>query len=323
MSFRPASAVALLAGVSLLAAGCSIKKDDSADKNLSGGSIKSSTLKGASLTVGSKEFDEQLLLGQITVLALKAAGAKVTDKTNIQGTNNARKALTDGDIDLYWDYTGTGWIDFLHNTTPVADPQKQFEATKKEDLAKNKIVWVDPAPANNTYALAAKQSTLNKFKVKTLSDYAALAKRDPSDATLCVESEFKSRDDGFPGVEKKYNFTLPGKDEKLLDTAVVYTTLNKGGDCNFGEVFETDGRVAGLHLKLVQDDKKFFPVYNPAVTMRESVYKKYPKIENVFKPIAAKLDTATLSALNKKVSVDGEKPDKVAHDWLKSEGFIG
>jgi osmoprotectant transport system substrate-binding protein len=323
MTSRPVRTIALLAGVSVLAGACGISKKDSTDKNLGGGSIKNTTLKGASLTVGSKDFDEQLLLGQISIVALKAAGAKVKDKTNIQGTNNARKALTDGDIDLYWDYTGTGWIDFLKNTTPIEDPQKQFAATQKEDLAKNKIVWADPAPANNTYALAAKQATLNKFKVKTLSDYAALAKKDPADATLCVESEFKSRDDGFPGVEKKYGFTLPGGDEKLMDTAVVYTTLDKGKDCNFGEVFETDGRVAGLNLKLITDDKKFFPIYNPAVTMTQAIDKKYPKIADVFKPIAAKLDTATLSALNKKVSVDGEKPNKVAQDWLKQEGFIG
>ena len=312
---------ALALGIAL--SSCAISDDKGGSTDLAGGSIQSDLLKGDTLTVGSKDFDEQLLLGQISLVALKAAGATVTDKTNIQGTSNTRAALVKGDIDLYWDYTGTGWITFLKHTDPIPDSQKQYEAVKKEDLAKNKIVWLDPAPANNTYALAAKQATLDKYKVASLSDYAALAKKDPQAASLCVESEFKSRDDGFPGVEKTYDFTLPDAQEKLLDTAVVYTTLNKGGTCNFGEVFETDGRVSGLNLVLLKDDKSFFPIYNPAVTMKEATATKYPKLADLFKPIADKLTTDELSALNKKVSVDGEKPNAVATEWLKSNGFIG
>lgn len=319
-------AVGPLAGalaLGLALSSCAISDDKGTSTELAGGSIQSDLLKGDQLTVGSKDFDEQLLLGQISLVALKAAGATVTDKTNIQGTSNTRAALVKGDIDLYWDYTGTGWITFLKHTDPIPDSQKQYEAVKKEDLAKNKIVWLDPAPANNTYALAAKQATLDKYKVSTLSDYAALAKKDPQAASLCVESEFKSRDDGFPGVEKTYDFKLPDNQEKLLDTAVVYTTLNKGGTCNFGEVFETDGRVSGLNLVLLKDDKSFFPIYNPSVTLKEATATKYPKLADLFKPIAAKLTTDELSTLNKKVSVDGEKPNAVATEWLKSNGFIG
>jgi len=319
-------AFGLIAGalaIGLAVSGCSISDDSGSGGDLSGGSIKGDTLDGASFSVGSKDFDEQLLLGQITLVALKAAGAKVTDKTNIQGTSNTRRALMSGDIDMYWDYTGTGWITFLKHTKPIPDSQKQYEAVKKEDLAKNKIAWMDPAPANNTYALAAKQSTIDKYDVHSLSDYAALAKKNPKAASICVESEFKSRDDGFPGVEKTYGFQLPDAQEKLLDTAVVYTTLNKGGTCNFGEVFETDGRVSGMNLVLLKDDKQFFPIYNPALTMKESLAKKYPELEDLFKPIAEKLTTKQLADLNKKVSVDGEKPKKVATDWLKDEGFIG
>ncbi|MDN5767476.1 MAG: glycine betaine ABC transporter substrate-binding protein [Humibacillus sp.] len=320
---RLAGPVAGALALGLALSSCAISDDQGTGTDLAGGSIKSDLLKGDSFTVGSKDFDEQLLLGQITLVALKAAGASTTDKTNIQGTSNTRAALVKGDIDMYWDYTGTGWITFLKNTKPIPDSQKQYEAVKKEDLAKNKIAWLDPAPANNTYAIAAKQPTIDKYKTKTLSDYAALAKKDPQAASICVESEFKSRDDGFPGVEKTYGFTLPDNQEKLLDTAVVYTTLNKGGTCNFGEVFETDGRVSGLNLVLLKDDKSFFPIYNPALTMQEATAEKYPELADLFKPIAAKLTTEELSSLNKKVSVDGEKPNAVATEWLKSNGFIG
>jgi osmoprotectant transport system substrate-binding protein len=96
------------------------------------------------------------------------------------------------------------------------------------------------------------------------SDYAALAKKDPAAASMCLESEFQSRDDGFLGAKKAYGFALSGTSGRLLDTAVVYTELNKGGTCNFGGVFTADGRVASLKLAVVKDDKKFFPIYNPA-----------------------------------------------------------
>lgn len=319
-------ALGLVAGalaISMAMSSCGISDDKGSAGDLAGGSIKSDLLDGASLSVGSKDFDEQLLLGQITLVALKAAGAKVTDKTNIQGSANTRLALEKGDVDIYWDYTGTGWITYLKNTEPIPDSEKQYEAVKKEDLAKNNVVWWDPAPANNTYAIAAKKDTIDKYDVHSLSDYAALATKDPEAASVCIESEFKSRDDGFPGVEKTYGFKLPDAQQKLLDTAVVYTELDKGGTCNFGEVFETDGRVAKMELVLLKDDKQFFPIYNPAVTLKKATADKYPQIQDLFKPIAAKLTTQTLSDLNKKVSVDGEKPDKVATDWLRSEGFIG
>ena len=312
---------ALMAVASVAVSGCTVSKDSAGDNVKSGSIQKVDALNGAKLTVGSKDFDEQLLLGQVAIVALQAAGATPVDKTNIQGSNNTRLALTGGDIDLYWEYTGTGWISYLKNTKPIDDSQKQFDAVVKAD-AKNGITWWDRAPANNTYALAQTQATLDKYGVKTLSDYAALAKKNPAAASICIESEFQSRDDGLPGVKKAYGFKLPGKSEHLLDTAVVYTELNKGGTCNFGEVYETDGRVPSLKLNVLQDNKQFFPIYNPAISLRSDVAKKYPGLEALFKPIADKLTTEKLSALNKQVSVDGKKPRAVAQEWMRSEGFI-
>jgi osmoprotectant transport system substrate-binding protein len=304
-----------------LASGCTVSKSKDTQKAGTGSIKKIDALNGAKIKVGSKEFDEQLLLGQIAIVALQAAGADPVDKTNINGSTNVRQALTSGNIDLYWEYTGTDWITYLKNTKPIDDPQQQFDAVAQAD-AKNQVTWWDPAPANNTYAIAANAETISQYHVNTISDYMALAKRDPSAASICVESEFKNRDDGFPGVEKTYGFTLPSSDEHLLDTAVVYTELNKGGTCNFGEVYETDGRVSSLKLTLLKDDRKFFPIYNPAISARTSIATQYPQLKDLFAPIAAKLDTATLASLNKKVSVDGETPAKVAHDWMASQGFI-
>jgi len=318
---RLAPLTAVLAVASLAVSGCTVSKESVGEGVKSGSIQKVDALKDAKLRVGSKDFDEQLLLGQIAMVALEAAGATPVDKTNIQGSNNTRLALTGGAVDLYWEYTGTAWISYLKKTEPIHDSVKQYDAVVEADAAKG-VTWWDRAPANNTYALAQTQATLDKYGVKTLSDYAVLAKKDPAAASMCLESEFQSRDDGFPGVEKSYGFKLPKTSEHLLDTAVVYTELSKGGSCNFGEVFTTDGRVASLKLNVIEDDKKFFPIYNPALSVRSDVAKKYPGLEALFKPIADKLTTDALLAMNKEISVDGAKPRVVAEKWMKAEGFI-
>lgn len=311
---------AVLVMVAALAAGCTIGKDDAGTQVGEGSIKKIDALSGAQIRVSSKEFDEQLLLGQIALVALQAAGANPQDKTNITGSSNVRQALTSGAVDLYWEYTGTAWISYLKQTKPIADPQAQYDAVKQADAA-NGVTWWARSPANDTYAIAVNPATQARTGVKTLSDYAALAKRDPAAASTCIGPEFKSRDDGFPGLEKAYGFDLPAPQEHLLNDAVIYPTVGKGDTCGFGEVAATDGRVAGQHLVVLEDDKHFFPTYNPAITIASGVARKYPQLEQVFAPIAAKLDTATLTELNKKVSVEGQKPATVARDWLKAAGF--
>ncbi|WP_040406100.1 glycine betaine ABC transporter substrate-binding protein [Amycolatopsis nigrescens] len=318
---RVAAALALIAATALTA-GCTIS-DDKGQAPAGGGSIqKIEALSGAPIKVSSKEFDEQLLLGQLTMVVLQAAGAAPEDRTNITGSSNVRQALTTGAVDLYWEYTGTGWISFLNKTEPVTDPQALFDAVKKEDAANN-VTWWARSPANDTYAIAVNQKALAQFGVKTLSEYAALVKQNPAAASTCIGPEFRSRDDGFPGLEKTYGFDLPEAQEHLVNDAVIYPTLGKGDTCNFGEVASTDGRVSAQNLTVLQDDKQFFPIYNPALAVRGPVAQQYPQLEQLFAPIAAKLDTPTLMELNKKVSVEGQNPNAVARDWLKASGFIG
>jgi osmoprotectant transport system substrate-binding protein len=314
-------AVPALVAVAALAGGCTIEPESNETPVGKGSIEKIEALSGAEIKVGSKEFDEQLLLGQIAFVALRAAGANPVDKTNITGSANVRQALTTGEIDLYWEYTGTGWVNYLKNTEPIPDAEALYDAVKKADAA-NEVVWWARSPANDTYAIAVNQDALKKYGTKTLSDYALLAKQDPAAASTCIGPEFKSRDDGFPGLQKAYGFTLPDAQIHLLNDAVIYPTAGQGGTCNFGEVATTDGRVSAQHLTPLEDDKHFFPIYNPAITIRGSVAKQYAQLEQVFEPIAAKLDTSKLTELNKKVSVDGAKPIDVATEWLKSEGFI-
>ena len=279
-------------------------------------------LKGVSLRVGSKEFTEQLVVGQLTLELLRAHGANVTDKTNIKGSTNTRNALTSGRIDLYWDYTGTGWITYLKHVKLIPDSARQYAAVAKEDLAKNKIVWEQPAPLNNTYAFAIRQAKGQELGVKTLSDMANLLKTKPSEATFCIESEFSTRDDGWPGLKKAYGMNVPSGDVKQLDTGVIYTETAKGKTCNFGEVFTTDGRIPAKNLQVLQDDRHFFPIYNAALTLRKEIADKNPQIAKIVAPVAQKLTDETMRKLNAKVDVDGFEPKQVAHDWLKEQGFI-
>jgi osmoprotectant transport system substrate-binding protein len=287
-----------------------------------GGTSGKADLSGADITVGSKEFTEQLVLGQIALQVLENAGASVEDQTRLAGSVAARQALTSGQIDTYWEYTGTGWITYLKHTKPIQNSQKQYEAVAKEDLKKNGIEWLPPAPANNTYAIAVRKEAYDKLGVKKLSDFKQLINENPEEATLCVGTEFSTRDDGLPGMEKAYGYKFPRDNLVKIDEGLIYQATDKGEKCNFGEVFATDGRIEGLGLKVIEDDKSFFPIYNPSLNVRKEVVDKYPEIKKIFAPISKKLTTETLQKLNAQVDIDGQLPEDVAQKWLSDNGFI-
>ncbi|MEU8118318.1 glycine betaine ABC transporter substrate-binding protein [Spirillospora sp. NPDC049024] len=279
-------------------------------------------LKGATFTVGSKDFSESIVLGKITIALLRAHGATVNDKTNIKGSTNTRTALTSKNIDMYWEYTGTGWVTYLKHTEPIPDSGRQYEAVAREDLEKNGIVWTKPAPLNNTYAFAVQKDKAAALGVTKLSDLAALARSKPADATFCIESEFSTRDDGWPGMSKAYGLDVPKGAVKSVDTGVIYSETKKGKTCTFGEVFATDGRIASMGLTVLQDDKRFFPVYNAALTLRKETAAKYPQIQQYLDPVAAKLTDDVMRKLNAQVDAEGLEPEKAANDWLDEQGFL-
>ncbi|MEU9364028.1 glycine betaine ABC transporter substrate-binding protein [Streptomyces avermitilis] len=311
----------LLAGVLVAAAGCGLTSGSPMVDDVRPGSIgQGEPLKGAHLTVTSKEFTEQLILGAIMGIAFQAAGAEVLDRTGIQGSVGAREAVKNGDADGMYEYTGTAWITYLGNSEPITDPLKQWQAVRDADL-KNGVTWLAPSALNNTYALAMNQANFKKYGTKTLSDVAALATSDPKAVTLCVESEFANRADGLPGMEKAYGMKLPAANITQMDTGIIYTQVAKGS-CTYGEVFTTDGRIKSMNLVVMRDDKKFFPNYNVAPEINTKTLKKYPAIAEVLDPVTKKLDNTVAQDLNAKVDVDGQDPHQVALDWMKEEGFV-
>ena len=284
----------------------------------------SGTQRDAQFAVGSEGFTEQEVLGNIAIEVLRAADATVIDRTGLGGNEAVRQALEEGEIDLYWEYTATGWLVHLSETNPIPDPQKQYEAVARQDLEENGIRWLDPAPGNDTYAIAASEKTINDLGVETVSDLGRLIEDRPEEATLCLnnDDDFRTRFDGLPGLERAYGFQFP--EDNLIEMSVdaVYDATDEGEICNFGVVFTTSGYIRELDLRLLEDDEDFFAVYNPALTVRQNVYEQYPQLRKIFVPISEKLDTATLRKLNYRVDAGGESPEKVARTWLKNEGFI-
>ncbi|WP_047866223.1 glycine betaine ABC transporter substrate-binding protein [Rubrobacter aplysinae] len=320
-------ALALVASLVLAGCGGVVGGGSSAS-----GPISDVDLSGADLTVGSKDFTEQLILGYIAVKSLESTGASVTDQVGLASTNAARSALVNGDIDMYWEYTGTNYITHLGNTDPPDDSQKLFDTVQETELQENDIRLLEPpAPMNNTYALAVRQEVYNEdsdqydedlAQMEKLSDIGQLIEENPDKATVCVDSEFAARDDGLPGMEKEYGYEFPKGNISRFQEGVIYDRADEGDPCNFGEVFTSDGRVAALNLKPLEDDEGFFPLYNPTINVREEVYQENKALSDLFEPISEEITLKTMQELNARVDVDGEDPEDVAEDWLTEQGFI-
>lgn len=312
-----------LAGVLALAVGgCGLKSGSPMVDDVSPGSVgQGRPLEGASLTVTSKNFSENIILGQMVGLVFKAAGAEVLDRTNLAGSISTREAIVQGDADAMYEYTGTAWITYLGHAEPIADPLKQWEAVRDADR-ENGVVWLPQSTLDNTYALAISRKNNEKYKLRTLSDAAALAKRDPSAVTVCVENEFASRDDGLPGMQKAYGMGLPASNIRKMDAGIIYTQVSKSDSCLLGEVYTTDGRIKAMDLTVLEDDRRFFPNYNAAPELNGKAFAEHPEIADLLNPVTAKLTTAVAQDLNAKVDVEGQDPHEVAKEWLIKEGFI-
>ncbi|MGH3386813.1 MAG: glycine betaine ABC transporter substrate-binding protein, partial [Nocardioidaceae bacterium] len=315
---RQVRAVLAAGGVSLLAAGCGLQGANAYVPEAQPGSVERvDSLEGVEVTVGSKNFTEQLILGKMAGIVLKASGAEVNDKTNLAGSNASRQAQVDGAVDMGWEYTGTAWVSYFAEDEPIEGRIPQWEAVRDRDLDENGLVWLEPAPMNNTYAFATPKETAEELGITKMSD---LAKLPVEDLTFCVEAEFNNRDDGFRPMMETYGLPIgdkiPEDNVTILDTGVIYDVTDKGDTCNFGEVFTTDGRILALGLTPLEDDKAFLPLYNVAAVFQEGLLKDHPELEEAFGAVSEKLTTETMLELNAKVDVDGENPANVAMDWL-------
>ena len=268
------------------------------------------------ITVGSKEFTEQLLLGDMTIQVLESHGYETDDKTEIGGTAIVRQALEEGEIDLYWEYTGTAW--FTHfGESEALDPAAMETQVRATD-AGNGITWLDPAGFNNTYTLMIQQQDEGTIgsTLSALADYVATN----ADTVVCINEEFAVRPDGLPALTEAYGFAF--EDVRQMTTGLTYAALAEG-DCDVAMGFATDGRIARLELINLEDDQTFFPAYFPAANVRDEVLEAAPEVADHLNCLAASLSTQTMTELNARVDSDGESVEAVATDHLAGTDCLG
>ncbi|MEA3536966.1 ABC transporter substrate-binding protein [Rhizobium sp. CC-YZS058] len=280
----------------------------------------------AQVVVSSKIDTEGGVLGNIILAVLNANKIETTDRVQLGATPVVRKAITAGEIDIYPEYTGNAAFFFEKSEDPAwKDAAKAYEEAKKLDYDANKIVWLTPSPANNTWAVAVRKDVADEHSLKSFSDFGKYVSSGGK-VVLAASSEFVNSAAALPAFQTTYGFTL--KPDQLItlsggDTAAtIAAAANQTNGANAAMVYGTDGGIAPSGLVVLEDDKGVQPVYQPAPIIREAVLKQHPEIEALLKPVFEKLDLVTLQDLNGRVQVGGEPAKAVAEDFLKKNGFI-
>jgi len=283
-----------------------------------GAMMLASAVTAQTIVVGGKAFTEQQIMTAITVALLKAKGFTPDRKAGM-GSAAVRSALENGQIDVYWEYTGTALAVFNKITDKFDSADAAYKRIKEVDGAKG-IVWLNMSPANNTYAFAMNADDAKKRGIVTMSDYAKAVKADPK-LTFASNAEFYSRPDGLPGWQQTYGFEINRDNVKRMDTGLVYQAL-KDRQVDSGVVFATDGRIPAFNFVVIKDDKNYAPPYNMTPVVRKEIADKNPKLVEALNVLAAKLNNETMARLNASVDVDKKTPEEVAEAFLKQNGLI-
>ncbi|NHV17993.1 ABC transporter substrate-binding protein [Cronobacter sakazakii] len=276
--------------------------------------------------VGSKIDTEGALLGNVILQVLESHGVKTVNKIQLGTTPVVRGAITSGELDIYPEYTGNGAFFFKQENDPAWKNAKQgYEKVKKLDAEQNKLIWLTPAAANNTWTIAVRQDLAQKNKLISLADLSRYLKEGGT-FKLAASAEFIERPDALPALEKAYQFKL-NQDQMLSlaggDTAVtIKAAAQQTSGVNAAMAYGTDGPVAALGLQTLTDPKGVQPVYAPAPVVREAVLKAYPDMPQWFEPVFKALDEKTLQELNAQIAVEGLDAGKVASQWLKEKGLV-
>lgn len=273
------------------------------------------TRKNDKIVIGSKNFNEQLILGNMLAeLIEKNTDIEVDRKLNLGGSSIAFDALKSGELDMYVEYTGTALVNIMGQPV-VNDPDRAYDIVSDYFNKNYGITWLKPLGFNNTYTLAVRQDTADKYNLETFSDLAEASKQ----LTLGCTIEFSNREDGYLGLSKKYNMNF--KNVSPVDGGLRYTSLNNN-KIDVIDAFLTDGLLRAFNLKVLKDDKNFFPPYYAAPIVSNKTLEKYPELRNLINKLAGKLDDEKMRELNYKVDKLNEDPAKVADDFLLENGLI-
>ena len=280
----------------------------------------------AEIVVGSKIDTEGGLLGQMIKLVLEDAGVEVEDRIGLGATPIVRQAITGGEIDIYPEYTGNGAFFFDQAESEVwRDADAGYEEVSKLDAEANDIVWLTPAPANNTWAIALRQDLAEKNGLETMSDMGEFISSG-GDLTLAASAEFVNSDAALPAFQETYGFELSGDQLVILSGGDTAATIRAAAEqidgANAAMVYGTDGAIAEVGLRVMEDDKSVQPVYRPAPIIRREALEEYPQVEELLAPVFEGLDLETLQSLNARIQLGGENAADVARDHLTEAGLL-
>lgn len=271
----------------------------------------------ADIVVGGKNFTEQQILSAFTQQVLEANGHRVDNRAGM-GSAAVRQAMENGQIDVYWEYTGTSLITY-NKIEEKLDPQQTYDTVKELDAQKG-IVWLNPSQANNTYGLAMRAADAGEKGIASISDLAA-AVNDGQSLTFGSNAEFYARPDGLKPLETAYGFEFGRANVKRMDTGLVYQAL-RDGQVDVGLVFATDGRIPAFDFTVLEDDQGYFPSYALAPVIRTEVLEANPGIGDLLNEVSAKLDDQVMAALNASVDVDKVSVENAAAKFLQDNGLI-
>ncbi|HCD8358918.1 TPA: ABC transporter substrate-binding protein [Klebsiella quasipneumoniae] len=276
--------------------------------------------------VGSKIDTEGALLGNMIQQVLENHGVKTINKIQLGTTPVVRGAIVAGELDIYPEYTGNGAFFFKDENDPAwKDARQGYEKVKRLDQEKHQLVWLTPAPANNTWTIAVRQELAEKNHLTSLADLSRYLQQG-GEFKLAASAEFIERPDALPAFEKAYDFKL--NQNQLLslaggDTAVtIKAAAQQTSGVNAAMAYGTDGPLAALGLQTLSDPQGVQPIYAPTPVVREAVLKAYPKIADWLKPVFASLDEKTLQQLNARIAVEGQDAKRVAADYLQQKGLL-
>jgi len=290
--------ISLLVVLSLLASVMGCKKDDK------------------KVVIASKPMTEQFILVEmIAQLIEENTDITVELKLGIGGgTSNIHPAMEKGEIDIYPEYTGTGWL-FVLKEELINDPNELYEAVKKGYHEKYNIRWMELYGFNDTFGIAIKKKLAEKYNIKTYSDLAEHSEK----LSLAAEYDFYEREDGYPGLEKKYGFNF--KTKKEIDIGLKYQAIG-ADEVDVINVFSTDGRLKEQGLVVLVDNFNFFPSYFATTLIREETLEKYPELEEVLEILDGQISNDEMIEMNYLVEIENKDPKDVATEFLKKKGLL-
>lgn len=267
------------------------------------------------IRVGSKNFTEQLILGELMALIIEEeTDLEVKRVFNLGGTMICHNGLESGTLDAYAEYTGTALTAILKKDV-IREPDDAYAAVAHAYRERWNVDWLAPFGFNNTYALTVRRTFADENNLKTISDLAAMADTLKAGFT----AEFMEREDGYPGMKAHYGLAF--EDTIDMDPGIMYEAVANGG-VDVICAFATDGRIAAYDLHMLEDDKDFFPPYYAAPVIRMEVKEKYPEAAAALEKLGGRIDDAAMRNLNYQVDEEKREPEAVAREFLEHQGLI-